>query len=111
MCDSQEVLAALWAWMHDNDGNDKRDHGCVEGKWNMKNKTNRQRGVGVWGELMAPALQRGDNMSAGTVTQNVFLTILCGCQYVRERARLRAFIKTQDDITKQGAVRPNPVLT
>lgn len=52
---------------------------------------------------MAPALQRGDNMSASTVSQNVFLTILCRCEYVCEQARLRAFIKTQDDITKQGA--------
>ncbi len=44
VCDSQEVLAALQARMHDNDCRDKRDHGCVEGKWNMKNKTNRRRG-------------------------------------------------------------------
>lgn len=42
MCDSQEVLAALQARMHDNECSDKRDHGCVEGKWNMKNKTNKQ---------------------------------------------------------------------
>lgn len=53
MCDNQEVLAALEARMHDNDCSDKRDHGCVEGKWNMKNKTNRRRNV--WRvELMAP---------------------------------------------------------
>lgn len=55
MRDSQEELAALQARMHDNDSSDKRDHGCVEGKWNMKNKTNRRRGEV---ELMAPALQR-----------------------------------------------------
>lgn len=88
--------------MHDRDSSDRRDHGRVEGKWDMRNKTNRPKGVegGVGVNLQPSLFQRGI-MCQQARRVGAWLCFFVDSVELRENQTVRMLCnKTQIDIPK-----------